>query len=248
MRGARFLAARPRLWKYILAPAMLALAILVGVIWFVASRAERAITWIVSWLPDFLERWVGGALEIVLVAALAVGGYFVFLALAALVAAPFNEMLSEAVEEEVTGAAGSPFSIATFLRDLALGIAHAARRVIAYLFTIALLFVLGVIVPVVGPIAATVLAAVVSARFAAYDAFDAVWARRGWAYAVKIEYLRRHRARSYGLGGAVAALALVPGLNLIALSIGATAATLSFVDSSRQDADHQVTPTVAPAR
>jgi CysZ protein len=229
-RGAAFLAARPRLWGWIVAPALLALVILVAVICVAVGWAGEAIDWIVGFLPDSLERWIAGALTAVLVVALAFAGYVVFLGLAAIVAAPFNEMLSEAVEREVTGVEPPPFSPLVLLRDIALGIVHGARRVMVYLFTVAALFAVALIVPIAGPIVAAVLGTIVTARFAAYDAFDAVAARKGWAYGAKLQYLRVHRGRSYGLGAAVAALAAVPGLNLVALSVGATGATLAWLD------------------
>ena len=69
----------------------------------------------------------------------------------------------------------------------------------------------------------------VTARFAAYDTYDAVFARRGWSYGAKMEYLARHRSRTLGLGAGVALLLMVPVLNLLALPLGAAGATLGFL-------------------
>ena len=44
-------------------------------------------------------------------------------------------------------------------------------------------------------------------------------------------YLARHRGRTLGLGATVAGMLLVPGLNLIALGIGAVGATLADLDT-----------------
>lgn len=229
-RGAGFVAARPRLWGWVLAPAALALAILVAVIWTLVRISEPAVAWMAGFLPQFLQHGLGGLLTVLLVAALAVAGYFVFFAVAALVSAPFNEMLSEAIEKELTGVEPSAFSLPTFAYELVVGLVHATRRVIAYLFTTALLALVGLLVPVIGPPIAVAGGVVASARFAAYDAYDAVWARKGVRYRDKIAYLRAHRGESYGLGAAVALLALIPALNLLALSIGAAGATLAYVE------------------
>jgi uncharacterized protein involved in cysteine biosynthesis len=72
-----------------------------------------------------------------------------------------------------------------------------------------------------------------TARFAAYDAYDAVWARKGWSYRAKMAFLGRQRARTTGLGAAVALLLIVPVVNLVALSIGAAGATLAHEQQSR---------------
>lgn len=90
----------------------------------------------------------------------------------------------------------------------------------------ALVFVVGT-VPVIGAAAAVVLAAWFTATAAAYDCYDAVFGRRAMAYRDKMAYLARHRGRTLGLGVAVAGMLLVPGLNLVALGLGAAAATVA---------------------
>jgi uncharacterized protein involved in cysteine biosynthesis len=95
------------------------------------------------------------------------------------------------------------------------------------------LLILGVAVPVVGTVLAAVLGAIATARFASYDAFDAIWARRRYRYRAKIAYLREHRWRTFGLGAVVGLVLVVPGLNVVGLSIGATAATLRVIDQER---------------
>ena len=82
-------------------------------------------------------------------------------------------------------------------------------------------------VPVVGSVAAVAVAVWFAASAASYDCYDAVFGRRMMAYRDKIAYLARHRGRTLGLGLAVAGLLLVPGLNLIALGLGAAGATIA---------------------
>jgi uncharacterized protein involved in cysteine biosynthesis len=74
----------------------------------------------------------------------------------------------------------------------------------------------------------------VTARFAAYDAYDAVWARKSWGYRAKVDYLAEQRARTTGLGATVALLMVVPVANLLALSIGAAGATVAYLDTARE--------------
>lgn len=237
MRGARFLAARPRLWGWIAAPAVVSLALLIAIVAGAVTIVGPWIAGLVAFLPG---AWAETVVNVALSIVLAVLSLTVFLSVAALIAAPFNEMLSERVEEELTGRPGERFRFSRFLRDVVVGVVHAARRVIVYLLLIAAIFVVSFVIPGIGALIATALGAIVTARFASYDAYDAVWARRRWRYREKIAYLRAQRWRTLGLGAAVAALVLVPGLNLVALSIGATGATLAFLDGERASGEAAV--------
>ena len=197
-----------------------------------------AVTWLWSALRNLIHHvipvyWAGSVLEIIAVLALAFASISICISVAALIAGPFNEMLSESIEEHLTGVPGPRLRLGRFVVDLVVGIAHTLRRVLVYLVVMGALLVLGVVVPVVGTIVTTVGGAIATARFASYDAYDAIWARRRWRYRAKIEYLRINRWRTLGLGAVVAALLLVPGLNLIGLSIGAAAATLRVVELER---------------
>jgi uncharacterized protein involved in cysteine biosynthesis len=97
-------------------------------------------------------------------------------------------------------------------------------------------FVLGAIIPVIGPAIAFALGAYFAGSSAAYDCFDAIHARRLWSYRQKLDFLRAHRGRTLGVGGATAGLMLVPIVNLCALGVGATGATLAVIDLERTPA------------
>lgn len=231
---------RPRLWGWVLAPAIVA-ALILGAVGFVIYDAlDPFIASIASWAPDFLERWIAGFLRVVLVAVLVVGGYFVFFGVAALIAAPFNEMLSEAIEAELTNTEPPGFSLSTFTRDLFVGMVHALRRVAVYIGAIIAIFLVGLLVPVVGTLISIIAGAFLTVRFAAFDAMDAVWARRGYSYRQKTDYLRAHADRCHGVGIGVSLMMLVPGLNLVALSAGAVGATLLAIDVDRAAAQSRL--------
>ena len=230
LRGAAYLARHPRLWVWVIAPAVLAVVILVVAVGSILGLLSPWIAALAAYLPG---SWADNLLKIVAGIVLAIASVSIFISLAALIAAPFNEELSEAIEERETGVPGPKFSILRFLVDLVIGIAHAARRVSIYIVVMGALLILGIAVPVIGTTVAAVLGAIATARFASYDAFDAIWARRRWRYRQKTAYLRENRWRTLGMGGVVAVVLVVPGLNVIGLSIGATAATLRVIDQER---------------
>ena len=230
LRGAAYLARHPRLWVWVIAPAVLAVLVLIVAVGSILGLLSPWIAALAAYLPG---TWADNLLKIVAGIVLAIASVSIFISLAALIAAPFNEELSEAIEERETGVPGPKFSILRFLVDLVIGIAHAARRVSIYVLVMGTLLILGIAVPVVGTTVAAVLGAIATARFASYDGFDAIWARRRWRYRQKTAYLRENRWRTLGMGAVVGVVLVVPGLNVIGLSIGATAATLRVIDQER---------------
>jgi CysZ protein len=226
-----FLKARPRLWKWLVMPAIVTLLVLVGIVLGVVALVDPLVVWVASHVPSWLETIVSWILRIVVVVGVGMAAMVVFVSVAGMIAGPFNELLSEAVEEELTGAKGPPFALGAFLGDALLGIAHALRRLALSLVWLVLLFALG-FVPVVGTIAAFAIGLYLAAAGCAYDSYDAVLARRGMSYAQKQAFLAKHRSRSMGTGAAVAGLLLVPFVNLVALGLGATAATLALHESA----------------
>ncbi len=231
LRGALYLITHPRLWKFVLAPLVVAAMLFVIAIGSTLGLLSGPIAALAAFLPG---SWADNVLELLAGVVLFLASAVIFVSVAALIAGPFNEMLSESLEEHETGAASPPFRLPGFLRDLVVGIIHAARRVAVYVAVMIGLLVLGVAVPVVGTFAATVLGAIATARFASYDAYDAVWSRRRLRYRDKMAYMRAHRWRTLGLGAAVSVLVIVPGLNVIGLAIGATGATLRSLEVERR--------------
>lgn len=223
LRGALYLVRHPRLWKYVLAPLVVAAVLLAFGVGGALTLLSGPIAALAALLPG---TWADNVLTLLAGVALTIASITILISVAALVAGPFNEMLSEAIEEQETGAASPPFRVLGFVRDVVVGIYHAARRVFVYLLVLAVLLVIGVAIPVVGTIAAAILGAIATARFASWDAYDAVWSRGRMRYRDKVAYLRAHRWRTLGLGAVVAPILVIPGLNVVGLAIGATGATL----------------------
>ena len=231
-RGARALAARPRLWKWLVAPTAVALALLGVALAVVWHLVDRVIGWLTAHLPHWLASITGPLLSAAVVVGLVLAALLMFVAVAGAIAGPFLEMLSEHLEAELTGIEPPAFSLPRFAHELAVSIGHGIRRIIVALLGIVVVFALGFI-PVAGPVIAIVASAWFAARGAAYDCYDAVLARKGLSYQQKLDYLAAHRARTLGLGAAVAALLLVPVANLIALGLGAAGATIATTSDVR---------------
>ena len=225
-RGLAALRAHPALWKWVVAPAVVTLLLLVAAVVGIVHAVDPAVGWAAAHLPGPLARVANPILTVLIVGGLVIAALLVFTSVAGAVAGPFNERLSEHLEAELTGRAPGPFSLRELVLGSAVSVVHALRRLLAALVGIALVVAIG-LVPVVGTVAALAIAAWFAATAAAYDCYDAVFGRRAMAYRDKLTYLSRHRGRTLGLGLAVAGLLLVPGLNLLALAIGSAGATVA---------------------
>jgi CysZ protein len=231
-RGFAFLNEYPRLWVWVIAPAAITLLVLTVLLAGLALVVHRVVGWMTAHLPAWLDgtvSWASWLLTIIVVIALAAGAMLVFVAIVGMIAGPFCERLSEAVDDEVFGGQGPKFTLGRFLVDLVVGVIHGLRRLAIAVLGALLLIALSW-VPVVGTFAALAVAGWLAAHAAAYDCYDAILARRALAYRHKLEYLRKHRSRTLGLGAVVAGLLLVPGVNLVALGVGAVGATLAVHD------------------
>jgi CysZ protein len=231
LRGAAYLLRAPRLWVWVLAPLVVAGILLVSAVGGLVGLLSAPIATISAFMPG---DWLDNVLELAAGIVLTIASLSIYLSVAALIAAPFNEELSEAIEERETGVPGPRFRFFRFLYDIVIGIIHASRRVFVYLVVMLLLLIVGIAVPVIGTAIAAVLGFIATARFASYDAFDAVWARKRRAYHAKVDYLRENRWRTLAMGGVIAPMLLVPGLNVIGLAVGATAATLRVIDQEKE--------------
>ena len=228
-RGLAALRAHPRCWKYVIAPAVITAALLVGLVFGVKYASAPIVEWLTVHLPHWLAGIAGGVLHALVVIGLSAGAVVVFVPVAGLIAGPFAERLSEHLEQAITGQPSSPFQFGEFLHGLLLAIGHGLRRVLASLGGLLLVLVIGWI-PVIGTIGAIAATLWFAAHSAAYDCYDAVLGRKLMAYDAKLQYLARYRGRTMGLGGIVAVLMLIPVANLFALGLGAAGATVAALE------------------
>ena len=220
------LKAHPALWKWVIAPAVITLVVCAAVIAAIVALVAPISGWVGGHLPGVLAHLASSLLTIVVVVALAICGLALFVSIAGLIAGPFNEALSERIEALLTGQPMTPFSLREFAHGALLALGHGIRRILAALISLVIVFALGLI-PVLGMVAAALYGAWFTSHAAAYDCYDAVLARRFLPYRSKLDFLAHHRLRTLGLGAAVTGMLLVPGLNLIALGLGAAGATVA---------------------
>ena len=218
----------------------------VGVLW----RAPRVLLWLAppllltllldalvlyfafDWMRDWIARllpasgWfaplrtvldvVGAVVVLVLLAWCSIGLYLVL-------ASPFQDFLSAAVEKAVRGrVAAEPPGFGGFLRCLWQNVRQAAVLTFA-----ALLFLLVALVPVVGPVLYFLWSS-----FALGFCFVSIHSgRTGQSFVERRAFTRRHLGAVMGLGIGMAVVGLVPFAPVVLLPIFVVAGTLLHLDA-----------------
>jgi uncharacterized protein involved in cysteine biosynthesis len=216
-RGAVYVTSQ-RLWRYLLLPIVLNLALAVGALWAAASY----------WRPELSQHLATSPVIgwIFLVVITALGGTILFVLLQPLLGAIFNDRLSARVELKVRGSAPS----APFLASTGRALVHGLLKLVLY----GVALTVGLV-----STAATGLGSLVGvalgALFMAYDGFDYPLARRGLGFGAKWAYLARHPGLTLGYGLGAMLLYLVPAAFVVAPPFAAVGATLAFLDDETRN-------------
>lgn len=226
-RAARYLIARPMLWKYSVG-AVLVMSLLFGALtWLLVARA---VGWVGSaWaVPDGELARVGRVLVQIAVGAVATAGAALLTALASgAIAAPFNDRLSAHVEELELGPSSETFSWSVFAGDVAMGVWHTVLNAALWLVLVGGSMLLG-LVPVVGLVLGPLCGVLATAAVVALEALDYPLSRRRLSWDSKIRYVLSRRRPALGFGLAMTAMLSVPVLNFVAAPVAVVGGTLLF--------------------
>lgn len=233
LRGYAVLRRHRGVWPYAAAPIVLTFLALVG--GFYLSLAYHDDLLRLLWqLPDaassslllWLYRAVN-ALGFLLALALLT---LLTIALSTVCAAPFNDVLSEAIEEREAGRAPPPFSPLRIARELVQAVSLALFRLALYALIVGPLWLLSWLVPGVGQALYLGAWLLFTAAYFALDYVDWPATRRGYSLSERFGLLGRHPLRMLGFGFAVWGCLFVPLLNLVFMPLSVAGGTLLVLD------------------
>jgi uncharacterized protein involved in cysteine biosynthesis len=211
-RGGLYVA-RQRLWRYLMVPVFLNIALAVGALWAAAGYWHQELSQTVAHSP--VLGWI------FLVVVTTLGGIILFVAVQPILGAVFNDRLSEKVEVKVRGSAPKAPFFASTGKALLHGLLKTVLYVIALTIGLALTAATGI-----GSLGGVALGAL----FMAYDGFDYPLARRNLGFRAKWAYLARHPGLTIGYGLGSTMLYLFPLAFVLAPPFAAVGATLAFLD------------------
>ena len=240
VKGALFIRAHRILWKYAAAPLAIS-SVVLGVAYAVAY-------WLFLRLvsPLAAEAWYWQVLyyvaAVIVTILLLVLVFFLFSLVAAAIAAPFNELISEKTESLVKGVfQDTPFSVIGLLRDSVRGIGQSLARLGTYLGVLVVSLPL-LLIPVVGHMLFAGIGLLLSSYMFAYEFLGCSMDRRRYSLAEKRGFIRSHLRSALGFGLGIALVASIPFVNVLLLPAAAVGGTLLFLELSPNDARPSPSP------
>ena len=221
---------RPSVRKFVVIPLAINILLFGSLIWFGADQFDAIMDRLLP--PDWaLLRYLLWPIFAVSVLVL---GFYTFTLIGNLVAAPFNGMLAEAVERELTGRpVDGPTGLKSIAKDVAGSLASEVRKlayVLKFMVPLALLF----LIPVIN-LAAPFLWLAFSAWMLAITYADFPMGNHGLRFQEIRARLSGRRLLTLGFGGAIMVGIMIPFLNLLMIPAAVAGATAMWVDELSQD-------------
>jgi CysZ protein len=230
----------PRLARLWLPPVLITAVALVAMTWLALDIRDDAVglLWTApqgDGVGAAVARGAHWFLELLAALLLLAVGVVVVALASSLIAAPFNDALSEAIEQEYAGRPGAPLRLRVLLRDAVRSVGLQLLKLAAYASIMLPAFVVSLLLPGVGAVIYSVLGFVVTAMFLAMDYVDFAAARRGLGARARFRDSLARWPAMLGLGSAIWVLLFVPLLNLLFMPAAVAGGTLLFIDAHPAD-------------
>ncbi|MDB1124563.1 sulfate transporter CysZ [Vibrio algarum] len=222
------LALTPGIRRFVIFP-LLANIILVGsALFYLFSHLNDWITGWMSYIPDWLS-WLSYLLWPILTITILGTFSYLFSTLANLIAAPFNGLLSEKVEEKLCGKLDSDQNLISIIKDTPRIISRELQKIAYFLPKAVGLFIL-LLIPALGQTVGPVLWFIFSAWVMAIQYCDYPFDNHKIPFHKMRQDLKQNQAKAYGFGFCVAFFTAIPILNLIVMPIAVCGATAMWVE------------------
>jgi CysZ protein len=220
----------PGLRKHILAPLGINIVVFIAIGWLGYAQFDNLLNSLLpesSWL-SFLRwiLWPLFALSLLLIT------FYTFTALANLIAAPFNSILSAKVEEMITG--HRPPEDRRQLRQIILPSIMSELRKLSYFLIRAVPLLLLFVIPGIN-LMAPFLWLLFSAWFLSIEYTDYPMGNHGLSFQSQHQRLKNRRMTALGFGGGVTLLMMIPILNFAAMPAAVIGATRLWCEERAQN-------------
>ena len=223
---------QPGLRRFVLIPLLINITVFGIGIWLGYGYLDELSGWLQGYLPNWLD-WLTTLLLPLFVVVALVLVFFTFSLIANLIASPFNSLLAEKVEQQLSGKTPADSGWGKMLRELPGTLWDEVKKLI-YALLWAIPFLLLFVIPVVN-IAAPFLWLAFSAWIMVVQYADFPMGNHGLKGPEMRRRLRNRRISSLSFGGGVLVLTSVPVINFIAMPVAVCGATAYWVDRLRQE-------------
>jgi CysZ protein len=217
---------QPGLRRYVAVPLLVSTVFFTAAIFGLSHWLEVLIDLLLGYLPAWLD-WLRYLLWPVFAVAGVLIIFYTFSLMTNLIAAPFNGMLAEAVEQHLSGQPIDTGGWKALARDIVPSLLSELRKLLYFLLRalpLGLLF----LIPGVN-IAAPFLWALFSAWMLAIEYVDYPMANHLLHFSEQRRRLRKRRLLSLGFGGSSLLMTMIPLVNFLAMPVSVAGATAMWV-------------------
>ncbi|KJY68933.1 cysteine biosynthesis protein CysZ [Vibrio coralliilyticus] len=221
------LAVKPGIRQFVLLPLLANVLLVGGALFYLFSHLDVWIEQLMGQLPGFLS-WLSYILwPLLVLTILATFSYF-FSTLANFVAAPFNGLLAEKVEEHLTGKAVNDDGMLAVVKDTPRILAREWKKLLYVLPKAIGLFIL-LLIPALGQTLGPILWFGFTAWMLAVQYCDYPFDNHKVPFNEMRNSLKQKQGKAYSFGALVAIFTTIPLLNLIVMPVAVCGATAIWV-------------------
>lgn len=222
------LALSPGIRRFVLMPLLANILLVGGALFYLFSHLD---SWINHWMgqiPDWLS-WLSYLLwPLLVITILATFSYF-FSTLANFIAAPFNGLLAEKVEEKLTGHTISEEGILAVVKDVPRIMSREWRKLVYTLPKAIGLFLL-LLIPALGQTLGPILWFLFTAWMLAIQYCDYPFDNHKVSFNDMRNNLKQKQGKAYSFGMVVSVLTTIPIVNLFVMPVAVCGATAMWVN------------------
>ncbi|OXR99960.1 sulfate transporter CysZ [Shewanella algae] len=223
---------RPGLRSFVFIPLMINLLLFAGVIYFAIGQLGNVFAWLEGRLPDYLS-WLNVILWPLAIITLLVLLSFIFSSVMNWLAAPFNGLLAEKVEQLLTGKPLNTGGTLDLIKDLPRILGREWQKLVYYLPR-AILILLLFFIPVIGQTVFPVVWFIFSAWMMSIQYCDYPFDNHKVAFKEMKFALKNTKGSSMSFGAAVTLFSMIPIVNFIVMPVAICGATSMWVDKYRE--------------
>ncbi len=228
-RSLRFIRSHRGLMKYFAVPFLLNIVILSSVVFFTYTAVYDPLLGLVegsAWYNRLFE-FVLAPLLVLLLAILIVLLYSI---LGSVITAPFNDYLSQKVEETITGSQfDETLSLAAVVKDILRVMANVVKLLLL-IVTVQLLLLLLNLIPAAGSVLYSVTGFLTTSFFLGFQFFDFPLERRRFNFREKMAVAWRFKRTVTGVGASMFLMTFIPVVGFLGLNIATVAAAMLFAE------------------
>ncbi|MBY8127983.1 sulfate transporter CysZ [Vibrio fluvialis] len=225
------IAVSPGIRRFVLMPLLTNILLVGGALYYLFSHLD---SWINDWMgqiPDWLS-WLSYILwPLLVITILATFSYF-FSTLANFIAAPFNGLLAEKVEEKLTGKKVNDDGVLAVVKDVPRIMAREWRKLMYVLPKAIGLFIL-LLIPALGQTLGPILWFIFTAWMLAIQYCDYPFDNHKVTFNDMRNSLKQKQGKAYTFGMLVSVLTTIPVVNLFVMPVAVCGATAMWVNEFR---------------